>query len=168
EITDNIDFETPGLYLVQYRSRDEAGHETIAFRNLFIKDDDYIAIPDFKATAISQFTIRLSWTAVNHLGVSIQRRQTDSSVWSTLAENVFDSVYDDTTVEPFVDYYYRLILSDGTSLTAEDTAWTVRAVHYSTVIQPISISAIETTVKQKWSVVTQFVRTWTSLTEINV
>ena len=67
----------------------------------------------------------------------------------------------------FIDYFYRLVLQDGTPLTEEDAAWTVRVTHYSSIIQPVSISSIETTTTQKWSVVTQFVRTWTSVTHVS-
>lgn len=167
-IEKEVDPTTPGLYPVRYIAVDHSGHRSEALRYVHVYDNDSFAITGFKAVAVSQSTIRLSWPDPERLHVNVERRESLSSEYTIIATDITGGIYDDTTAQSGKVYYYRLTMPDGQPLTAEDPAWLICVIHYSAVIQPVSISAIETTAKQKWSVVTQFVRTWTSITEVNV
>ena len=159
-IEGEVDPTEPGLYPVLYIAVDHTGHRSEALRYVHIYDDDTFAITEFKAVAISQSAIRLSWPDLNKLHVNVERREDNSSEYTIIATGITGGVYDDTIAQSGKVYYYRLTMPDGQPLTAEDRAWLIRVIHYSTAIQHVSISAIETTAKQKWSVVTQLAHTW--------
>ena len=164
EITSGVDTSACGLYEALYLARDTAGFTSSAKRRVLVYDSDYIAWPTFNAAAVSQNAIRLTWPGDDSFGVTVERRSAET--WSTLAESVTGGVYDDTSAEPFVDYYYRLTLADGQPLTAENIAWLVQVTHFSSVVQPVEVTAAkETPTANVWSSLTEYSPVWQYILE---